>query len=161
MTQKFVTEESTKIYLIERKTEEFTIFTVLSPGESLHKVTISPRIICTCLTLPKDNTLMCKHMIFVLMKILKVDKSQLRTTYSLEEIKYILEEISVPNQCMICCDIIDDSINEILKCITCGKKVHQNCNNLRHKVLGKFSCISCGSYIPVVEKINESNPINL
>ncbi len=177
---------SDKLYYIDSEVYDNIkrVFKIVGSTGNIYDVTISDKIFCTC----PDNKYKknrCKHIYFVIKKILKFDDVE-KNIFTIDEINNIINKndytntIIIPKMvktkyelmknnidefpqieliedlCPICLDNITNG-EEIIYCkYNCGKGVHKDC--LEHmKNINTQKCMFCG--IKITEKPKIYNKI--
>ncbi|RHZ59136.1 hypothetical protein Glove_365g255 [Diversispora epigaea] len=159
------------MYLIDRKeiSETRREYTILGPAGSVYTIIITNTLSCNCPDFLKG--FQCKHILFVLLKVLKVDRTskliyqKALKTKELESIFVNSPKINLPSKrfineleetiiskkkrrkigdkCPVCFDAMETR-EDLVWCQTgCGNNIHKDCFDRWKQTVPVVTCVVC------------------
>jgi len=154
-----------KIYLVNRNiNNDSALFDVMGSSGKIYQVKLSGHPTCTC----PDHSLRksrCKHILFILVRIFKLDNPYQEKFIGTDIIKYInlyKDNISklnkkynmmekcidvgakcLDNECAICLDLILNGEKYVYCKQVCGKCIHEECYDMIIKTKIDKKCVYC------------------
>lgn len=158
--------KSEKIYLVNRLITNISAsFDVMGSHGTVYNVVLNGIPTCSCPDQSYRGALgyRCKHILFMLVKIFKIDNPN-QKQYSIEDIKKYIElykdnitkscvvatdsdnvaiRCSDDDECGICLELVKNGEDYVYCKKSCGKCIHKGCYITCSKNKSDFKCIYC------------------